>query len=623
MSKRALGSVAAVVAGLALVPSAVFADQQGPYTGNATTATLTVQVSPTALLTVPSSLIPAQVSSTLGTALDPVTIQVDSAHASATRSGTAADLSTAHGDVTPVSIDVKALGTLLDELSSSLDTLTKAISLPALASTLSDVASITADSTVMALLPANVSSALTSLQSELSSLTTELAALPDVDNKAVDDLRATLVNQLSAALSLKESLVADLDSSHPIGQNTTQPSLVVPSSVSLPADVPQLPVVAQLSPFSATAVNLAGAQHYGVSGAQGAANESTDSINVTPAVDLSALRSAVSTLQATLQQVTDSIATLTPLLTSAVNAILAPVLPGGLDLSTLSTQANAALAVANSYLQFVTNLDLNSLLHCDALGAGACSIASTSVTPEGTGLHAVASSKLIDLSVLPMDDALATALAPLGATAGKPLLDVQGVQATTDAVIAATGYTAPTATGTIAKIVVAGTTVVDQSQVDKTSLTGHLCPGTDVASLPDAIPVGQPLSICMATPASGSLTVVITSGAPQYTNTGPTHRSASLSMLEVRLVNGDASGNNRITQLGATNAGPIATVDAAAVTSEVLAGTAASQQDQHNDNTKLQNTGMFGPGSLLAGFGLLAAGMMLRRSTRRERRRSA
>jgi hypothetical protein len=616
MSKRVWGSVVAAVAAMGLVPSTVFADQTPPYSGSATASTLTLQVSPNALLTLPAVDIPSQVSSTLSTALDPITIQVDSGHSTASRSSTGSDLSAAHADLTPLGINLATLNTLLTELHDSLSTLTGAVSLPALSSTLSDVSTITGNSTVMGLLPAAVATDLTTLQQQLSALTTDIAALPGVATKAVDDLSSTLLGQLGSGLSLTEKLTADIDSANPDGQNTTQPAVTVPPSVSLPADVPALPASLQLAPFTATAVNAAGAKQFGVSGAQGAANSALDSATVAPSLDLSALKSAVTTLQGTLQQVKDTAATLQPLL-SGVSAIIGQALPGGLDLSALQTQVDTAIGLVTSLLGMVQNLGLNSLLSCDALGTGACSLVSTSVTPEGTGLHAVTSSKLVGLSVLPMDSPMATALAPLGATAGTALLDVQGVQASTDTIVTSSGYAAPKATGSIAHIAVAGLTVVDQGQVVKSSLAGHTCTGFDPSTLPDAIPVGTPLTVCVSVPGVGALTVVVTVGSPQYANTAPSHVSASLSMLEIRLLNGDPNGANPVTALGASKPGTVATIDGPSVSSEVLAASTDQAAAQHDSNVDLQKTGMFGPGSLLVGFGLLASGVWMRRRSRR------
>src|SRR4029077_7745200 len=120
MPKRALGFGMATAAALTLVPSIVFADQQPPYSGHASTATLSVSIAPTALVAIPGSLVsqqlPASVSSLLTTALQPLTLQVDSAHSNATRADAATDISSGHADVTPLSLDLSRLGTLLDEL---------------------------------------------------------------------------------------------------------------------------------------------------------------------------------------------------------------------------------------------------------------------------------------------------------------------------------------------------------------------------------------------------------------------------------------------------------------------------------------------------------------------------
>jgi hypothetical protein len=636
MPKRALGFGMATAAVLTLVPSIALAGQQPPYSGNASTATLSVFIAPTALVAVPSSLVnqqlPSPVSSLLTTALQPLTVQVDSAHSSATRTTTATDLSTGHADVTPLSIDLSRLGTLLDELHSSLDDLAQGIVLPALQSTLADVGTVTSNSTVMGLLPSSLATALTALDQQLASLNTGLATLSTDLTHAVDDLNTTVHNQLGSTLALTEGLSADLDSAHPHGQNTTQPGITVPQAVSLPADVPSLPVSASLSPFVATAVNLVGAQQFGVSGPQASSNESSDSIGITPSLDLATLQNDVSGVQATLQQVSSSITTIVPLL-APVAALINTALPGGLDLTTLQGQVTAVAPQLGTLLQFVDNLQINSLLSCDALGTGACSIASTSVTPQGTGLHAVASSKVVGLSVLPMSTSLATALQPLGAQPGTALLDVQGLQATADTVIDATSGSA-SATGTIAHVAVAGLVVVDRGVIDKPTLAGHLCGNVDPSTLPDALPIGVPVTVCLATPA-GELTLMITAGQQQKTYSSATHRNVTLALTEVRLIDGGSNGANPVGAMGLmTPGGTVATVDADSVATEVLAAstttTTTTTSTSSNgvlvpaspdgSNVVMEKTGMFGPLSVLAGLGLLGGGLAVRCASRRRRR---
>jgi hypothetical protein len=626
MPKRAWSLGVAAAAALTLIPSVVSADQQPPYSGNASTAALTASVNPTALVSVPGSVVgqqlPGSVSALLTTALQPLTVQVDTAHSSGVRSGTAADLSTGHADVTPLSLDLSRLGTLLTELHSALSDTAQGIALPALQSTLADVATITGNATVMSLLPAQLATDLTALQQQLAAVVGELASLSTDITAAVDALGATLGKQLGSALTLDEGLVADLDSAHPDGQNTTQPAITVPQSVTLPATVPALPVSASLSPFSATAVNVAGAHQFGVSGPQAASNESADGIAISPSVDLSTLQNDVSSLQGTLQQVLTSITAINPLLGAAA-AVISQALPGGLDLTTLQGEATAVAPQVGVLLQLVNGLQLNQLLSCDALGSNACSIASTSVTPQDSGLHAVASSKLIGLSVLPMSPALASALSPLGASAGTALLDVQGLQATADTFIDATGG-ASTASGTIAHIAVAGLTVVDSGVIDKPSLSGHTCAGSDPSTLPNALPIGVPVTVCLATPA-GDLTLSITAGQQQSTYSSATHRNSSLALAEVRLIDGSPIGTNPVGAMGMTTAGgTIATVDAGSVSTEIVAGVASLVPASTNgSNVVLEQTGMFGPFSWLAGFGLLLGGLALRVAGPRRRRRRA
>lgn len=615
MSSRVVGCVVAAVAAVALVPSTVLADQ--PFSGSASTTTLTVSVAPTAVLGVPSSVVsslPQQVQSILTAALQPITAEIDGAHSNGTRSGSAADLSTGHSDVTPLSVQLAPLSSLLDELHNTLTALWGQVTIPALQSALSDVATITGNSTVMGLLPSTLSTELTALNQQLSSLAQDLAGLPDVLTQAVDQLKATLVSTLT------QGLTADLNTAHPTGQNVTQGAIVVPPAVTLPPLVPSLPLVAKLQPFTATAVNVAGAQQFGVSGPQASTEQASTGIDLAPAMSLTSLANDLTALQTQLTTVKSTIAAISPLLTSAVQTIIGQALPGGLDLTTLGQQVDAALAPVTQLLQLSQALQLNSPFSCNDQGSGTCSLASTSVTPQGSGIHAMAASKLVDLSVL-SGPALDTAL---NIPTGTPLLDLQGLQATADAVIDGTNATSTTS-GQLLGLSVAGVTVIDSGQIAKSSLSGHTCQPADAGSLPDALPIGQPLTVCIATPA-GDLTVVITVGAPQYTYTSSTHRSASLAKAEVRLMNGAPDATHPVTALGAASAGNVATVDMGTVSTEVLGATLVPSS-QDGSNVVMQQTGMFGPGSLLVGFGLIGGGAVMRRRVlrreRRERRRES
>ncbi len=602
MSSRVLGGAVAALAALTLVPRTVLADQ--PFSGSASTTTLTVSVSPAAMLTIPSSVmspLPQPVQNLLTAALQPITAEVDGAHSNGTRSGTANDLATGHSDVTPISLQLAPLGQLLDELHNSLTALWGGVSLPALQSTLANIATITGNSTVMGLLPPTLATQLTALNQQLSSLTTQLAAVPDVLTAAVDQLKATLVSTLT------QGLTADLNSTHPVGQNTSQAAITVPPAVTLPPLVPNLPLIAKLQPFGATAVNAAGAQQFGVSGPESATNQVTTSVDLSPALSLTSLQNALSAVQNELTLVKSSIATIAPQL-SGVSAIINQALPGGLDLSALGAQVDAALAPVSQSLHLAQSLQLNDPLHCNDQGSGSCALASTSVTPQGAGVHAVTASKLIDLSLF-TGGTLGTAV---GGSATTPLLDVQGLQATSDSFIDGTTGS-QTTSGNLAKLVVAGVTVIDSGQISKSTLSGHTCQ-PDLTTLPDAIPIGQPLTVCIATPA-GDVSVVLTVGAPQYTYTGASHRSASLAKAEIRLLNGAPDGTKPLTTLGATSAGTIATVDVGSVSSEVL-GASLVPASEDGSNVVMQQTGMFGPGSLLVGFGLLIGGVLLRRRTR-------
>lgn len=606
--KRVFGCIVATAAAAAMIPATVLAD--GTFSGSAGAATLTVSVNPSALVTLPASVVaalPAAVQQQLTTALSQITAGVDGAHATGTRSATAADLTSGHADTTPIALNLAPLAQLLTAFHGALTTLWGQVTMPVLQSTLANVATVTGNSTVMGLLPSTLATQLTALNQQLSSLVTDTASsVPTVLTQAVDQLDATLVG------SLTQGVAADLNNANPDGQTVSNPAITVPPAVTLPPLVPSAPVVAQLAPYSATAVNAAGAKQFNASGPQATSSESTTNIAIAPSMNLGSLQTQLAALQSVLAQVKSSIATIQPQLTGA-SAIISQALSGGLDLSALGSQVNAATTPVTDLVQLAQSLQLNSLLACNALGTGSCTITSTSVTPQGAGVHATASSKLVDLSLLQTGSTLASAL---GTAANTALLDVQGVQATSDVYIDGSNGNQNTSSN-LAHIAVAGVTVVDNGQIDKAALAGHV-PAFVLSALPDALPGGQTTTIPVSTPA-GTLTVYITLGTPQSTYTGTTHRNATLTKMEIRLANGAPDGTAKVPDLGLMGAGTMATVDLAAVSAEVLGTSTSTLQpaSENGSNVVMEQTGMFGPASLLVGFGLLGGGVVLRRASRR------
>ena len=613
MSRRLCAPVLAAVA-LALVPSAGHAD--AAPTANASTATVSVSVAPSALVSLPTSTLsalPTDVQGDLTAAQQPVTVQLDGAQTTATRSTTAADLTSAQSQASPLSIDVKALGAVLDQLHNALATLDGNISIPSLAATLADLGTITGNSTVMGLL-GSLATQLTTLDTELATLNTDLGTVSSSVTTAVDDLQSTLTKQLGQQLQLLESAQAQLASGSN-GQYQQFSAVTVPSAVTLPGDVPALPVVANLGAYDAAAVNATGATANNLSGPQGSGNESTTNLTVGPQVSLSTLQSAITALVNALTQATSTAQAVQALLTSAVETIIAQALPGGLDLSTLISQLQAAASPLDQLNSLVQALQLNSLIGCSDHGTGSCAVASVSVTPAGTGMHASATNKLVDLSVLPMGSELASALSRLGATAGTPLLEVQGLTSSADAVIG-TSNDDSNAAGNFGSITVAGLPVVMGGQVNKAGLAPYV-PALVLSSLPDSLSYGvvvPPIEISV--PNVGTLTVDITTGTGQRTYTSATHRSASIALLQVRVLNGTTAGTNPVTTLGTTSAGPIATLNASSASAEVL----AASTNPGEIVTQNLPTGAFGPWSLLAGGALVVAGGFLRRRSRKVRR---
>jgi hypothetical protein len=609
-----------MVAAAALLPLAAHADQPVGATANASTAALSLSIDPAAMLSVPSAdlqALPAAVRDLLLTALQPVTVQIDGAGATASRTASVADLVGGHSDATPVSLNLASLSTLLSELHSALSQLAGSVSVPSLQSTLADVATVTGNGAAMALLPPSLQAQLVSLQASLGALSTRLAALPSDATAAVDQLQTTLGQQLGAQLQYATGLHADINAAHPVGQFVASSALTVPPQVSLPPLVSTMPVLAQLAPFGATAVTAAGATQLGASGPQASSSEATTSLDVAPALDLTNVRADMAAITTLLSQVGTTAAAIVPQL-SAVSAIIASALPGGLSLSALVSQVGTAAASADQLSTLVHGMQLDRMLSCQTLGTGSCVIASTAITPSGTGLHAISSSKLVDMSVLPMDATLAGALHALGGSAGTPLLDVQGVQATSDAIIDGTTSNAQ-ASGDVTRIAVAGLVVMDHGAVNKAGLAGYV-PQPVLDALGNALPVGEPMTLEINTGA-GVLTLQITLGAEQRTYTSAQHQNASIGKMQVRLLNGDSKGLNPVQQLGAARAGSIVTMNTASVSSEVLGtstdGSATVVPTSNGDNTTMGQTGLFGPAWFVVGAGLVGLGACVRRRSRR------
>jgi hypothetical protein len=621
-----LRTVMAATAALVLLPVAAHADQPVGFSANASTAALALSINPSALLSVPAAdvqQLPANLRDLLTTALQPVVLNVDGATATALRTAAVADLVSGHSAATPVSLDAGPLATLFDEVHSVFRSLADSVSVPTLPSTLSDVATVTGNSTVMGLLPSGLQTQLLGLNAQLGSLSGRLASLASDATAAVDQLQVTLAQQLGAQLKFVTGVQADINAAHPTGQMQSAAAVTVPPQVSLPPLVSTLPVIAQLAPFGATAVTSAGAAQLGASGTQASSNESTTSIDVAPALSLTSLRSDMAAITTLLSQASSTASAIQSQL-PGVSAIINLALPGGLSLATLIAQVNTAAAPADQLNALVQGLGLNQMLSCRALASGSCVIASTSITPQGGGLHALATSKLVDMAVLPMDATMASVFAGLGASTGTPLLDVQGVQATTDAIVDGTTSTA-NASGDVTYISVAGLVVMNNGVINKAGLTGHLPPPV-LNALPPTPEVGVPMPPLELQVGSGYVTLEITVGAPQRVYTGASHQSASIGKMQVRLLNGDSNGQRPVQQFGATAAGPIVTMNTASVSSEVL-GTSTNGTGTNGgpdtlvpasdgSNVDMGKTGVFGPGWVVVGLGMLGLGAVLRRRSR-------
>ncbi|HXA28470.1 MAG TPA: hypothetical protein VN193_06950 [Candidatus Angelobacter sp.] len=617
-----LRSGAVIAMAVALAPLAARADQQPVgATANAGTAALSLSINPSALLSIPDTdvqALPLALRTLLTTALAPVVVQVDGASATASRTAAVADLVAGHSDATPVSLNLASLSSLLSTLHAVFSGLAAGVTVPSLQSTLSDVATVTGNSTVMALLPSGLQTQLQTLNTQLGALSAKLAALPVNAVAAVDQLQTVLAQQLGATLQYATGLAADINAAHPLGQVQSSSALTVPPQVSLPPLVSTMPVLAQLAPFGATAVTGAGATQLGASGPQASSSEATTNLSVAPALDLTNLRADMTAIATLLSQVSTTASAIVPQL-PGVASIIAGALPGGLSLSSLVADVNTAAAPADQLNTLVQDTQLDRMLTCQTLGTGSCVIASTAITPAGTGLHAISSSKLVDMSLLPLDSAaLAGALSALGAQPGTPLLDVQGVQATSDAIIDGTTSTAQ-ASGDVTRIAVAGLVVMDHGQINTAALSPFV-PQAELDAVKNGVPVGEPMLLEINTGA-GVLTLQITLGTEQRTYTSTQHQNASIGKMQIRLLNGDRNGANPVHRLGASQPGAIVTMNTATVSSEVLGtstdGTGTTVPASAGSNVTMGQTGLFGPLGFVGGVGLLGLGAALRRRSGR------
>lgn len=571
-----IASVASLAVGFTLAPLSAGAD--APVTapaGTATTASVSLEVAPAAILNVPSTLLSALSSlpggSTLTSALQKVTIDLDAASASGTLNSAMTDLTAAHAVSQVAQVNVTSLRALIAALQSVLDQVTGAAS------------------TVTALLPSTYGQ-------QLNALTTQLTAPI-----------STLLGSLSG-LNLNRAGAADL-AQGPVADRGNAIDLA-PAGLNL-----------QLGPLTAIATDQAHLAAAGVTSPQAAAQNSTEALSLGPVLNLSGLvnNTLLTTLIAQVNaEITGALQTVAAAPQSSTVTTIISSLPAPLQgpvstavstavgtatatTATVVTAINTDVATLQALLAGLLNLqnvlgpllgqvDLNQIVSTSGITS------SSLVEPRNGAVHALASNTFADMKIL---TALSGALGGAGVAAGTPLIEINGVNSVAEATVNGSDTSAPTGSSGFGSISVLGKPVIGSNP--------PLTPGTS-QTVP--VPVGP-----------YTLTLVVTAGVPQVINNTPGHKTVHVSALEVNLFNGAPDGTGGIPALGAAAAR--ANTAAAAGTSSsnliVSAQLSSSSVDVASQPGQVQaissvlpSTGAFGPRALLVAAVLAMLGLSAR-----------
>jgi len=589
------------------------ADTVAAPNGLAKAAALKVSISPQALLDIngltggllnslPSD--PVGLVDTLKGALTTTsTIALDDSEVSGTLNAAANDLTAAHSLSSAVLINIAGLDKVLNNLQSLLNGLG-----------VGNAAAITGTLSSLSSLPANLASTLGPVAGVANSLSGIAAPLND------------WLNNLGGALGINKTLVADL---------AAGPQKVSSDLINLPKS--GLLQQFSLAPFEATAVNQAQAAANGVTKAMAEAHNSTTALQIgqglpalglvdagtlTNAIDAvgQVLKSLVNTVapnSSLSQTVTSVVSSLPSALGPAANALTGVLdtvtaqLPGVLGQAagsvangTLSSTIDTALGTLKGLVNTLTSIGgLNNMLNGIDLNGiiNTNGVTSSAITePVNGGVHSMASTSFLDVQVLNILGGKVASLlsnTPINGVisnvpVGTPFLEIKGIQSAVDAFVNGTDTTAPTGSTKLAEVDVLGKPIISTDTV--------LAPGQSITIPVSLGPIGQ-------------LTAIVTRGTAQVTSNTPTMKSANASALEVKLLNGDANGQNPLTLLGAAGAGSIVDVGVAQtmVAASMSQPIPVSTPNVPVEPSPLPETGMVGPFGLVAGavLGLFGLGM--------------
>jgi hypothetical protein len=575
---RAAAAACVISLGLLAGPVTATADTTAPQTfGTARAASLVVQISPQALLALPKQVLDAIPPDPTGLGVADILrrgltgtldIELDASSVRASLDRARTDLTGGSAESTALKLDLGALTPLLDNLRTVLGRLVPAA--PAL-------------------------QGVQTLQSQLAAVGQQLGL-------AVDNPIKALLAGLADRVKLNKTLSAALDPSHPHGA----------SVVSDLIDLSGIPVSGQLAPFRATAVDSVGAGTSKVSGPQASADNDTTVLTVGAgplklgSLDLNNLNALIGSLQGLIGSLAQTVTAITaapsgtPLGTILANPALAalPSNPitsqlGALPVPQATQQINGTIGQLTgllSSLKALTGLNLGSIDLPSLLkthGVTSTALVEPKSTSGGSGVHAVATSKFLDISVLNLLGSLLPASAGTGMNPSAPLLELDAVTSVAEAFANGADTSAPTAS----------------SQIGGIKVLGQPVPVPDLpASTVQAIGSDE----------IGYLTVSITRATSGHVvNNDVNRKTVDIAPLEIRLLNGNfAAGRTGDHPLLAAVTGGAGgdIVRVSVVPAAVDAGVNAIPPQTSSpppQNAVTPKTGLFGPGAFLIGGGVL------------------
>jgi hypothetical protein len=578
------GGILGIAGLMALPASTAHAATVAPATGTADSSALTVTLNPEAVFNMTPAT--AQLYQTLkpltdalsgGKGLGTLSLSLDRSRVLGSLSNDLTDLVKGHSDSAALAIDFHGLDGVLGQIDAALKSLT----------------------TVTGTLSGVLQTA--GLAGQLSAVTSALSS---------NDPLTSLINTLGVSLNASTSA----NYNNPPAANTAHSAIGLVDLAKVQA-VPQA-LQLQLAPFEANAVPLAQAAGLNLSGAEVEAHNTTTSLALVPklaalgGLDIASLLKAVTSLNlsAIITQALGA-ASQGP---AAVQGVLNtnPALAGlGASLGTVTQTVNGtaqqvvdtaplkalqaqldALAANLSLLKGLTDAlpNLNSIIKTDGVTSTAKLVPLT-----GNTVQAIASTKLVDLHVLP--------IANLPGLGNASLLDVVGVSSSAD-----------TSLTTLANQPAWHDATSSLSEID---VLGKQIVGPHGLITNDQLLQGLQKPIDINVPGVGGLEIVITRGAPTKLDTAA-ERKATISALEIKIsaINGPNLLLPLTSGLGggaaaASQNGLLADVQVGAVATDVqLQGAAVIPTAAEPQNP---STGMFGPLAVVGGAGLAAVALLM------------